>query len=352
MPSGVHLTREQIDEIVELYETGKTGPEIARQTGITWSAVVKVVCRELGITGSPDRPVRRPPPNKYQFTPDQLVELVQRYRDGEGLEALAAHFHCATTKLVEELGRVNEPIKPTGRPRVVAPEVLCPVCQELIPAKRFFYGTGGVAVPPKSCGKDECEAALAFGAVEPLPEVPRGEIRRDKGGWTPAGKAQAAQRQWQEERLLVERLPVDLDLLAEILPIDQVGEYQALFELAEDTRGSARPGAQGSIWGDLSRVPVYMRLIARGEGHAAVRLLLLPGESVFDRFVSKFFRDKEQLLLISRSSRPLLAWRCACPQGSSWILDTVIDLPEEVGVYGACATCGACALQIEHIKED
>lgn len=350
MPRGKHLSPEQIAEIVGLYEIGVTGPDIARKTGVAWSTVVKLIVRELGLVGSPDRPIRRPPANKYNFTDEKRAELVELYRGGLALDECAAHFHADQDKIKEELGVAGEPIRPTGRPRVVAPEVHCPVCGELIAARRFFYGADGVAVPPKSCGKDECESAIAFGLAEARPPIPRADIRRDKGGWTPESKARAVQREELEKALLAERLPVDLDQLAQALTIEQIGEYGALFELTEDSRGINRPGAQGAIWGDLSRVPVYMRLVARGEGHAAIRLILRPGETVFDRFVEKFFPSKEQLLAVSSAFRPLLAWRCVCPQGSSWMLDTVVDLPEEPGVYGVCPLCGACALHVD--RED
>lgn len=350
MPRGVHLTREQIAEIVDLYEEGVTGPEIARRTGTAWSTVVKLICRELGITGSPDRPVRRPPPQKYSFTPEQVNELIELYRGGQSIAQLAVHFSSSNKKVSEELDKAGEPVR-IGRPRVVAPEVNCPVCGDLIPAKKCFYGADGVAIPPKTCGSAECEAAAAFGLVEVAPPVPRAQARRDKGGWTPESKERAMQREELEKRMLADRLPVDLDLLAEVLPIEQIGEYGALFELTEDARGSNRPGAQGAIWGDLSRVPVYMRLVSRGEGSAAIRLILEPGEGVFERFTDKFFSSKEQLLAVSNAFRPLLAWRCTCPQGSSWTLDTVIDLPEEPGVYGVCPNCGACALHIDQ-EED
>lgn len=351
MPSGKHLSPEQIAEIVGLYEIGVTGPEIARKTGVMWSTVVKVIVRELGLVGSPDRPVRRPPPNKYSFTDEQRAELVELYRGGQSLEQLARHFHADADKLKEELGVAGEPIRPPGRPRVVAPEANCPVCGESIPAKKFFYGAGGVAVPPKSCGKDECESALAFGLVEAAPPVPRAEIRRDKGGWTSDSKARAVQRDELEKALLADRLPIDLHQLGEVLTVEQIGEYGALFELVADTRGVSRPANQGSLWGDLSRIPVYMRLISRGEGHAAIRLVLRADETPFDRFVEKFFQSKDQLLAVSSAFRPLLAWRCSCPQGSSWILDTVVDLPDELGVYGVCPLCGACALHIDREDE-
>jgi hypothetical protein len=42
----------------------------------------------------------------------------------------------------------------------------------------------------------------------------------------------------------------------------------------------------------------------------------------------------------------IYAWRCDCPQQATFVLETIDDLPSEVGFHGACPRCGAVALQV------
>jgi hypothetical protein len=269
------------------------------------------------------------------------------YEELGSIEQVAKRLGVDDASVSKHLKRFGVELRPASRPREKAPEVYCRVCGTLIPAKSCgYYGPEGGVVPARTCGKPECRAALSLGVVEEPAPVQRRELRNDKGGWTPQGKADAVRRQQLETKLLVERLPIDIEHLDRVLPVEQRGQYEALFELAKDRRGIARPDNQSSVWGHLSRVPVYMRLISPSEGHAAIRLVLDAEETVFDRFMAKFFADQKQLILVSKAFRPLLAWRCACPKQTTWTLDTALDLPEKEGLYGLCPVCGACALNI------
>jgi transposase-like protein len=333
------------EQVLALYHQGETVPAIARQAGVSESWVVKFVRETLGHAGTCERP-RRPAPRLYALPPEVRATVPELYRRLGSIEKVALELEVDPGTIRHQLHSSGEPVRAQQRPREKCPEVYCRVCGELIPAKRCYYGARGVIVPARTCGKPECRAALLAGAVPAEEPVSRKEIRNDKGGWAGDGQGNFVRRQRLEELLLVERLPVDLEQLAAILPVEQRGEYEALFELAEDRRGVRRAANQASIWGDLSRVPVYMRLVSRLEGHSAIRLVLHKAESVFDRFTTKFFADTKQLVAVSKSFRPLLAWRCSCPKQTTWTLDTALDLPEREGLYGLCPVCGACALNI------
>jgi hypothetical protein len=344
MPKGKHLTKLEAAAVVEAYQMGETIPEIDERFELSQSTVVYRVRRALGPTGPEGTRPRRAPPAPVTTTPpEKVARMVPLYRELKSLERVALELEVDPATVRHYLEKAGEPRLPTGR-RQIHPTFYCRICGEEVSRHTIPHGKGKV-LPPRTCGKPECRAALAF-ALDAPPPTPRAELAHDKGGWTPKAKAGAVQRQRLEELLLVERLPVDVTRLAEVLPVEELGEYERHFELLEDRRGSRRPGAQEAIWGALSRVPVYMRLVARTEGHSAIRLLLSDGETVFDRFVSKFFASKEQIVAVSKNFRPLIAWHCSCPKQMTWQLDTILDLPEKDGLYGLCPVCGSCALNI------
>lgn len=351
MPRGKHLPKETVAAIVADYQAGMTGPDLAAKYEVVQSTVTKLITRELGLVRPVGRP-RRPPPMKGQTKLDDAgkARALELYRELGSLDKVAAELNVSFTTVKKTLKALGETLNSPTRPRTKTPEFFCKVCGELIKAHACYHSPTGVIVPARSCGKAECKAALAFGAVEPDAPVSRKEIRNDKGGLTAQGRANFMKRQKLENLILADRLPVDILALMKLLPLEQIGEYEAQFELTEDDRGIGRPGEQASVWGELSRVPVYMRLVARDEGHAAIQLVLRGEETVFDRFIDKFFADKDQIIAVSQTFRPLLAWRCSCPDQTTWTLDTVVDLPDEVGVHGVCSTCGACALYIR--RED
>lgn len=341
MPKGKHLPEEVMAAIVREYQDGEQVPVLARRYDLGVRTVTKLIQRALGPAGTPERP-RRPPANKGMtgLGQDRRTKTVQLYHELGSLERVARELGVSAQVVRRRLHEWGEQVNPQARPRIYEQHD-CPVCGK---PTGMHYGKGQ-AIPLKTCGAPECRATLAFCGEDPAP-VPRREMRGDRGGWTANSKAGARRRAALEERLLVERFPIDDAALAQVLSPRQLGDYQAQYQLLEDRRGARRPGAADSIWHELSRVPVYLRLVARSEGHAAIRLLLDRDEEVFDRFCRKFFADQEQLLAVSRNFRPLLAWRCLCPRQTVWVLESVIDLPEKEGIYGACPVCGACALNI------
>lgn len=351
MGRGKYLSAEKRVEIVELYQEGCTGPEICKIIGVSPSTIVKVLRNALGPSNTASRPRRRPStPKIYDgATQRRMAEL---YKQGHSLVSAAREIGCdpaTVAKAVKDCGGSLRHV--LGAPRTVTPLYYCVVCNDLIKAHACYHNPKkGVVIPARTCGKPECQAALAFGAVEPIEPVCRRDVRVS-GGFTPRAREGYRQRQKLEGLFLVERLPKDLEVLARVLPIAQYGQYEARFELVKDLRGSRRPGVQASIWGELSRVPVYVRLVARGGGHSAIRLVLWGNETVFDRFVDKFFADKEQLFAVSKAFNPLIVWRCACPTQSTWQLGTVLELPEKNGLYGLCPACGSCALNVRHEEQ-
>lgn len=345
MGSGKHLSETTITAILKAYHAGQTGPQIADTFGISWSTVVKLLRRKLGPVGTDTRNRRKPiPTNAYdEKTRNYVIEL---HKQGLYASKISEIVGCSTATVIRIVKNHGLQPQATGAPRRVTPKYHCRVCGELIKAAHCYHGPNGVIVPARTCNKPECKAALAFGAVQSEAPIPRRDVRTS-GGWTPRAREGAKKREALEEAFLAERLPQDIAALAKILPVEELEVYEARFQLFADTRGARRPENQASLWGELSRVPVYVRLVARGEAHSAITLVLRRGESVFDRFVDKFFTSKEQLFTVSKAFNPLLAWRCACSRQTTWILPTVADLPEETGFHGLCPVCKSCALHVQ-----
>lgn len=349
---GKPVTDEQKARMIEMFQEGTSVPQIAAYAKENWGnpsySWISIFLRDqFGPRGTEERPHPAPPNKKDDV--ELAPEILEAFKRLETVGAVAEELGHSTKLVKRVLVGAGVEVPNKGRPRKKTPEFFCRVCGELIHAKKCFKGLDGAVVPSRTCGKPECRAAIAFGEVEAPPPVSRKEIRTDKGGWTLTGRQNFKQRENLETLLLAERLDVDMLELRKVLPVAQLGEYHARFELVVDPRGTARPGNQDSIWGDLSRVPVYLRLVSRGEGHAALRLILDEGQTPFDRFTDKFFSDVEHAIAVSKAFRPLLAWRCACPEQTTWTLDTILELPEETGEFGLCSICGACALSIERM---
>jgi hypothetical protein len=283
-----------------------------------------------------------------------LEQVIETYERLGGIHEAAHELKTHVTRARKILDDAGYKRKDTGRERLIAPkDIRCRICDKEIMARQMFYTPDSV-VPPRTCGDPACKAQLAMGG-NPPPPIPRADLRnRVYSGWTPAAKESYMQREANsaeiEEKMLLERLEVDLLELAEHLLVAELGEFDAKFELVTDARGKRRPGSQQSVWGDLSRVPVYMRLVSRRDGDTAITLVLEGDETAFDRFIEKFFPAQDRVVEISKSFRPLLAWRCACPAQTLWTLDSLVDLPEEEGPHGTCGRCGAAALYI--VKDD
>jgi len=346
MPKGQHLSKETIAEIVELYKQGWTYAAMGRQCKITDEAARKAVFRALGPAGTPERP-RRPPPLKGTsiLSQEQRELAVKLYEQNHNLQRTGETLGVSAKAVRNALVLCGVPINRTG-PHQTYPDFACPVCQKRLPRNRVTYERGTVQ-PLRTCGDPNCEATMAFSGQD-RPPVSRKGTRTDKGGWTAGGKAGYRKRQELEQRLLVQRLEVDRAALAKLLTVEQVGEYEERYELTQDARGVRQPIAQDTLWHGLSRVPVYLRLVARTEGHAAIRLLVPSGYTVLGYFIQKFFGGSvEYAAKINGAFNPLIAWRCSCPEQKTWTLAQLEHLPAEPGVYGVCATCGACALRIE-----
>ena len=249
--SGSPVTDEQKAKILELFERGEYVTHIAEimkelYGGPHYSWIAVFLRKQFGARGTEQRP-RPPQPNKKdlkELTP-AIVEAFARLGTLGGVAEELGHSAHLVSKVLKSTGIEIE----NGRPRVVAPEVYCKVCGELIPARACFYGKGGVVVPARTCGKPECRAALAMCEVEASPPVPRQEVRRDKGGWTAESKQNFYKRQDLETLMLAERLDVDMLQLRRVLPVAQLGEYHAQFELVADPRGINRPDNQSFCLG-------------------------------------------------------------------------------------------------------
>lgn len=346
MVQGKYLPKEMIAEMVACYNQGWTQVQLVKKFGVSGETIRKAITRVIGPVGTNGRK-RREPPHKGSCILSEEVQLkvCALYKEHPSLEKTGKAFGVSSRTVKTILVRHNVSVAKKAPPQK-HPDFYCPSCGQVMPRKRVAYDKGTVA-PLRTCGDPSCEATMAFSGQD-RPPVSRKGTRTDKGGWTAGGKAGYRKRQELEQRLLVQRLEVDRAALAKLFTVEQVGEYEERYELTQDARGVRQPIAQDTLWHGLSRVPVYLRLVARTEGHAAIRLLVPSGYTVLGYFIQKFFGGSvEYAAKINGAFNPLIAWRCSCPEQKTWTLAQLEHLPAEPGVYGVCATCGACALRIE-----
>lgn len=343
MVQGKYIPKETVAEMVELYQQGWTQVQLVKKFQLSGETIRKAITRVLGPVGTNGR-TRRPPPLKGTsiLSEEQRKRAVELYKANHSLEITGKELGVSGKAIRHAMVLEGVEINPQSPPKI-NPYFNCPVCGEVLSSSRVLYG-----IPLRTCGKPECEASLAFSGHDPAPTPRALNHTYSKGGWTPKAKAGYKKRQELEELLLIDRLDVDRAALEKLLEVKELGEYDARYELSQDTRGIRQRAAQAALWHELSRVPVYLRLVARAEGHAAIRLFVPEGHTVLGYFVTKFFGGNiEYAAKVSLAFRPLIAWRCACPAQTTWMLERLEHLPEQEGPIGVCPTCGACALRIE-----
>ena len=90
------------DRVVALYRSGLSAPAISVETGVSKSAILRMLHR-AGITDLVERQAGR----MRVITDQQAAEIARRYVDGEAAPALASEFGVTTTTLTKRLRQMG-----------------------------------------------------------------------------------------------------------------------------------------------------------------------------------------------------------------------------------------------------